>query len=588
MGGRNQNLGAGYFAFTAALGLLGWAVLITAAMTAFGPEPVARPEASAVALFAIVIILGRAAAVRTAEGKVLALDGAFYIAAAVCVGTVLAAGLVALVLTIDASTRLVLARPRDRAAGLGWWGGLCYVVFLSGATGALILVVGWAFQLDSLYVLVEGTDLVVLTRLLVAGGVLVAAHYGLQAVRVLLSGGSVLGYIRRVAIPGAIAESSLTPLAAIIVYVYDPEEPLRFVLLGVTYVVINYAFNRIYATTMKLRRRVGDLETLAETSRSLASSLHGNDVLDAVAIAVTRALPDVDEVILVRKEGSGEAVFDRFRARGRTFERGVNEELSANARAVLESKRSRLHDDDEAGAWLGVPLAFYGQVEGVLVATSKSKGTFDEEHRRLLESIGGQAAVALKNAELYELAMVDGLTGLFVRRYFDARLEEEILRSKRFDTEFSVVMMDVDNFKALNDRYGHLVGDRVLQGISDVVRAELRGVDTGARYGGEEIAMILPRTPLVEAYNVAERIRACIEDLKIRGDAKPINVTASFGIASFPESDASGREDLVRRADKALYRAKRTGKNRVELFWSDGDDSQGSIKLLKDPSAETS
>jgi diguanylate cyclase (GGDEF)-like protein len=197
---------------------------------------------------------------------------------------------------------------------------------------------------------------------------------------------------------------------------------------------------------------------------------------------------------------------------------------------------------------------------------------FRVDHQRLLESLGLQIAAALQNAHLYELAMVDGLTGLFMRRYFDARIEEEIERSKRYGTAFSVVMMDVDDFKSLNDANGHLIGDRVLRGIANVVKSQMRGVDTAARYGGEEIAVILPRTELVNAYNVGERIRAAVAELRITTDADPpaaLRVTASFGIAAYPESTASDGEDLVRCADRALYRAKQTGKNRVELFWSD-------------------
>ena len=190
----------------------------------------------------------------------------------------------------------------------------------------------------------------------------------------------------------------------------------------------------------------------------------------------------------------------------------------------------------------------------------------------LLESLGLQIAAALQNAHLYELAMVDGLTGLFMRRYFDARIEEEIERSKRYGTAFSVVMMDVDDFKSLNDAHGHLMGDRVLRGIANVVKSQMRGVDTAARYGGEEIAVILPRTELVNAYNVGERIRGAIAELRITTDSTPaqaLRVTASFGISAYPESKAIDGEDLVRYADRALYRAKKTGKNRVELFWSD-------------------
>jgi diguanylate cyclase (GGDEF)-like protein len=203
---------------------------------------------------------------------------------------------------------------------------------------------------------------------------------------------------------------------------------------------------------------------------------------------------------------------------------------------------------------------------------SSRPAAFRDHDQRLLESLALQIAAALQNANLYELAMVDGLTGLFVRRYFDARIQEEIERSKRYTTPFSVVMLDVDDFKSLNDTYGHVVGDRVLRAIATVVKAQMRGVDTAARYGGEEIAVVLPRTEMVGAYNQAERIRAAIAELRVTTDDEPpkaVGVTASLGIAAYPESKAKDATDLVRRADRALYRAKKTGKNRVELFWSD-------------------
>ncbi|MBA3455073.1 MAG: sensor domain-containing diguanylate cyclase, partial [Deltaproteobacteria bacterium] len=206
---------------------------------------------------------------------------------------------------------------------------------------------------------------------------------------------------------------------------------------------------------------------------------------------------------------------------------------------------------------------------------------FREDHQRLLESLALQIAAALQNAHLYELAMIDGLTGLFMRRYFDARIEEEVERSKRYGTPFSVLMMDVDDFKKLNDEHGHLIGDRVLRQIANTVKAQLRGVDTAARYGGEEIAVILPRSDMVASYNVGERIRAAIAELRVTTDSEPpmvLSVTASFGVAAYPESKAKDGEDLIRRADRALYRAKKTGKNRVELFWS---DESGPVKMIQ-------
>jgi diguanylate cyclase (GGDEF)-like protein len=224
----------------------------------------------------------------------------------------------------------------------------------------------------------------------------------------------------------------------------------------------------------------------------------------------------------------------------------------------------------------------YGDCEGAVAVQSSRVAAFKPEHQRLLESLALQIAAALQNAHLYELAMVDGLTGLFVRRYFDARIEEEIERSRRYGSPFSVVMLDVDDFKKLNDTYGHLVGDRVLRALANVIKAQMRGVDTAARYGGEEMSMILPRTEMVGAYNLAERIREAIAELRITTDDDPprsLGVTASLGIAAYPESKAKSGEDLVRKADRALYRAKKTGKNRVELFWT--DEPSGLHKLAE-------
>src|ERR1043166_7614379 len=133
---------------------------------------------------------------------------------------------------------------------------------------------------------------------------------------------------------------------------------------------------------------------------------------------------------------------------------------------------------------------------GVIAVQSSRVGAFERDHQRLLEALALQIAAALQNAHLYELAMVDGLTGLFMRRYFDARIEEEIERSKRYGSAFSVVMIDVDDFKHLNDSHGHLIGDRVLRGIANVIKSQMRGVDTAARYGGGGAALVLPRTEM--------------------------------------------------------------------------------------------
>jgi diguanylate cyclase (GGDEF)-like protein len=389
-----------------------------------------------------------------------------------------------------------------------------------------------------------------------------------------------------------LAEAAVLPLAALVVFIYHPEQPVRFGLLGATFLVINYAFNRISATSAVLRKRVAELETLSKTSRGLAASLQTHELVRALARETMAAIPEAETLVLVQRGDSEALRVDYFERNSGRFERADGPRDVGATRWVLEhgealylaNRRHPVHDialQDDTGirSWLGVPLLIHGNTEGVLIVESRANDVFDRDDSTLLEAIASQAAVALQNAQLYELAMVDGLTRLFVRRYFDARLDEEIERTKRFETEFSVIMMDIDNFKQLNDTYGHLVGDRALRAIAAIVKEQMRGVDTAARYGGEEFGIVLPRTPMVDAYNLAERIREEIAELVIPTDDGTVSVTASMGIASFPESGATDSEGLVRLADRALYRAKKTGKNRVELYWTEDDESRrGSLR----------
>src|SRR5207247_894358 len=148
----------------------------------------------------------------------------------------------------------------------------------------------------------------------------------------------------------------------------------------------------------------------------------------------------------------------------------------------------RLAERPDVRARLVAPLSMYGDTVGVLSAESLDADAFGPHQLRLIDAIASQAAAAVENARLYELANVDGLTGLYCRRYFDVRIAEEIERARRFGTSFALVMADLDDFKRLNDTLGHLAGDRALREIAAIAASQLRGVDLAARYGGEELA----------------------------------------------------------------------------------------------------
>ncbi|MEW6109861.1 MAG: diguanylate cyclase [Nitrospirota bacterium] len=192
-----------------------------------------------------------------------------------------------------------------------------------------------------------------------------------------------------------------------------------------------------------------------------------------------------------------------------------------------------------------------------------------------------QDELRMKNRQLEELlykveymAITDALTGLYNRRRFHDVLLKEFERAKRYSTPFSVVMMDIDHFKRINDNYGHMVGDMVLREVAGLIKKNIREIDTAARYGGEEYMVILPNTDKKDAFIVAERMRANIENNKF-SDIENNIITVSIGISGMADKDIYNEDELVRCADLALYRAKQNGRNRIEI--SEGEDLEKNL-----------
>lgn len=578
----------------ALFGLAGWtATLLPTYLPAALPPVVRASGALSFALFFCVIVASRGLAFRVLPEALVSLDSAFYIAAVVCLGSVSAGRLVALALTIDALLRLFGKDATARRAQRAWAEHLLFVVYYSGMSGGLLMGVGWVFQIDGKHWLGRPEmQWAVFAAVLSLGTVFLFCHYLIQGGRLILSGHLFRHYLRRMALPGILSEASLLPLAAVVVLVYHPDQPMGFVLLGATYLLINFVFNRLSYASASLRERVRELETLNRTAHALGSTLQLEAVIWALARETLASIPEAERLTFVHRQGA-EFVMDRYVREQRTFERlavpagdGVMAWMLQHRRSLClrdasqDGREVGLAADASVCSWLGVPIVMYDEVVGVLSVDSREQGAFVKHQTRLLEAIGAQAAVAMENARLYALATVDGLTGLYVRRYFDTRLAEELERSRRFGTPFGLVLLDIDDFKKLNDTYGHPVGDRALREVAQVVQRNLRGVDIAARYGGEEFAFILSRTAIVDAHAVAERIRQDISGIRVLVEDKVITVTASLGVSCYPESGPGDAAAVVHRADVALYRAKATGKNRVELFWGTEDEG-ATIRRLR-------
>ncbi|HPK21365.1 MAG TPA: diguanylate cyclase [Smithella sp.] len=215
---------------------------------------------------------------------------------------------------------------------------------------------------------------------------------------------------------------------------------------------------------------------------------------------------------------------------------------------------------------LCTPIMSKGKISGILYMENNiSENAFTPERLEVLRSFSVQAAISIENARLFELATTDGMTKLYVHRYFQLLLDQEIKRSRRQDRKFSLVMMDIDNFKSFNDTYGHQLGDRVLKDVAAAARKASRSEDVAARYGGEEFVMILPDTDSKQAVILAERIRAGVAAIEIPHDHQKLHVTISLGVSTYPDHSEI-KEELIRAADAALYESKHRGKNCVSVF----------------------
>jgi diguanylate cyclase (GGDEF)-like protein len=322
------------------------------------------------------------------------------------------------------------------------------------------------------------------------------------------------------------------------------------------------------------RRRAKQLEVINEIARQTTAVLDQAELLEKVCSLIQQAFMIGQVSILLREED--ELVLRASRG-GLTINTPVGGKLPITSElcgrslaaglTIIESHvGSGSSLSRETRSCMGIPLVSFGQTLGMLVMESVEEGRFQESDGESLEAVADICATAIQNAHYVErvkqLAYLDGLTGIFNRRFFELRILEEIDRARRFQAGMAVLMVDIDQFKRLNDEFGHLLGDEVLRQVSSIFSQQLRKIDVVCRYGGEEFAIVLSQTNPQHALAVAEKLRRLVENWQFPGVARP--VTISTGVATFPNHGTT-RDELVRAADAGLYAAKQGGRNRVLL-----------------------
>lgn len=330
-----------------------------------------------------------------------------------------------------------------------------------------------------------------------------------------------------------------------------------------------------------------ELDFFDGVSKTLTSSLDLNGILTTIMKKAKNLIKAESWSMLLLDEETGELVFEK---------------TAGNKDNKQKTKKVRLKIGEGIAGWVaqeGIPVVvpdvsidkrFFSKIEkepgsktkSLMCVPIKSKGSilgvleilnkttdepFTKDDLDLMMRLVDHAAIAIERASLYqkmaELSITDDLTKLFNTRYLNRTLEIEITRSKRYRSSLSLIFMDIDHFKLINDNYGHLVGSKLLVEMGQLLIKSLRTIDIVARYGGDEFVIVLPQTSPASATQIAERIRRSIEhNVFLKREGYSLTMTASFGVASYPES-AKSKEDLLRLADEAMYRVKYQTRNGV-------------------------
>ncbi|MBI4487390.1 MAG: sensor domain-containing diguanylate cyclase, partial [Acidobacteria bacterium] len=317
------------------------------------------------------------------------------------------------------------------------------------------------------------------------------------------------------------------------------------------------------ADAVQAQARAAEMERLVTFGQALGRSLDVDAIRDVVLHHMPKLAGSDDAWVLTRSDGHWQTLVAPIPE----GPRDVAQSRESIANRILNPGGGEAAGPVSVEGHLCVPMTAGGQVVGVLGVPENGE-PFREGRRRVLTAAATLLGVSLRNAQLFrevrETSLRDGLTGCFNRTHALEVIDAELRRARRSQTPLSLIMFDLDHFKEVNDRYGHLCGDAALVAVGSKMRDVLRGSDVKCRYGGEEFLVLLPETPIDGAKRVADTLRRELSELPIPWKGETIGLTASFGVTTALPSETDPQA-LISRADAALYRAKDQGRNCVRL-----------------------
>ncbi len=366
----------------------------------------------------------------------------------------------------------------------------------------------------------------------------------------------------------------------------DAEIQLMQALVGLASTSINNAmlFENSETTKNELDHKVFNLMTLQQSGKVLSSTLDLNELINISIDMFLETVWSNKGILMLFSDDRPELEVKAFKGMGKEEVLELKKDPAETwAMTTIEKEKKPILAQELASKSSyqsystinrNLPFAVYipmlkeGELYGVVKVGPKINGEpFTENDLEFFATLSSQAVIAFENARLYSLAITDSITKLYVHRYFQLRLDEEVARSRRYNSTISLLMCDIDHFKSINDNYGHQQGDLILKEISKILRKNVRNTDIAARYGGEEFAIILPETTQADAKIVAERIRRDVSQFEFASiipGQPPLKCSISIGVAGFP-LNADNKDQLIQKADSSLYRAKDMGRNKVIL-----------------------